>query len=351
MLILGIETSCDETSAAVVENGTLVRSNVVSSQIALHAPYGGVVPEIASRQHIRGIAPVVEMALREARVELSDIEAIAATRGPGLAGALLVGINFARGLALARKVPLIPVNHLEGHIHSVWLRSEHNVTGSPELPLLSLIVSGGHTELVVMRRHGEYELIGRTRDDAAGEAFDKVARLIGQPYPGGPAIQKLSQHATHPHPLPRAWLPGTYDFSFSGLKTAVLHTVYEAIEGQSPGQVRGRALPRVDVVGGLPRDVAANIAAGFQESVVDVLVRKTVAAAEEHNVASVALVGGVAANSALREAMQADVQRPLFIAPLEYATDNAAMIAAAAYFVPKPPEDLDIDPALELATA
>lgn len=348
MLILGVETSCDETSVAVVESGRLVRSNVVSSQIALHAPFGGVVPEIASRQHVRAITRVADRALHEAGVVLEELDAVAATQGPGLAGALLVGLNFARGLALGLEAPFIPVNHLEGHVHSVWLARHQPLPPGPSLPLLALIVSGGHTELVLMRSHGEYRVVGRTLDDAAGEAFDKVARLLGLPYPGGPAIQKAAMQAAEPAPLPRAWLPNTFDFSFSGLKTAVLHAVYRMVEGKSPHETRGRALPQIDVAAGLSPAQVANLAAGFQESVVDVLVSKTLAAAEQFEAAAVAVVGGVAANAVLRERMTQASKLPLSISPPEFSTDNGAMIAAAAYFVPRGEVDVDVLPALKL---
>lgn len=347
MLVLGIETSCDETSAAVVEDGRLVRSNIVSSQIALHAPFGGVVPEIASRQHVRAITLVVDEALRAAGVDKREIDMVAATRGPGLAGALLVGLNFARGLSLGLDVPLVGVNHLEGHLHSVWLTKESPPPPPPSLPMLALIVSGGHTQLVLMREHGQYELVGATLDDAAGEAFDKVARLLGLSYPGGPAVQKAASGADEPAALPRARLPGTYDFSFSGLKTAVLHLAYETASGRSADEVRGQALPKVDVAAGLSADQVANIAAGFQESVVDVLAEKTRTAATDLGAASVAVVGGVAANRALRERIQQIIDLPLYLSAPEFSTDNAAMIAAAGYFRPDTSAS-DIEPGLEL---
>jgi N6-L-threonylcarbamoyladenine synthase len=349
MLTLGIETSCDETSAAVVENGRLVRSNTVASQIALHAEYGGVVPEIASREHVKAIAYIVNQTLSEAGVGRHQLDAIAATYGPGLAGALLVGLNFGQGLALGLQRPFIPVNHLEGHIHSVWL-GRAPLPPPPQLPLLTLIVSGGHTELVLMPEHGQYQLIGRSLDDAAGEAFDKVARLLGLSYPGGPAIQEVVAQATQAVELPRAWLPGTFDFSFSGLKTAVLHLAYAMAEGKSPHQVRGMSLPQIDIAAGLSREQVANIAAGFQESVVDVLVSKTASAAEASGAASVAVVGGVAANRELRRRMSEVITRPLYISPPEFATDNAAMIAAAAYYVPRQQENVDVRPGLALSS-
>lgn len=349
MLILGIETSCDETSVAVVEDGRLVRSNVVSSQIALHAPYGGVVPEIASRQHVKAINAVTTIALAEAGVEKLAVDLVAATRGPGLAGALLVGTSFARGLALGLGVPFRGVNHLEGHVHSVWLAKTLPLPPAPTFPVLALIVSGGHTELVLARDHGRYELIGHTLDDAAGEAFDKVARLLGLEYPGGPAIQRAAQEATEPVELPRAWLPGTWNFSFSGLKTAALHTAYALSTGRSRDELRGQALPRIDVASGLTSQQVANLAAGFQQSVVDVLVTKTLRAASELGAASVAVVGGVAANRALRERMQAEAHLPLFVSAPEFSTDNAAMIGAAAYYAPAESGREVVDPGLELA--
>jgi N6-L-threonylcarbamoyladenine synthase len=347
-LVLGVETSCDETSVAVVRGGREVLSNAVSSQIALHAEFGGVVPEIASRQHVKAISDVARIALSEAGVSMREIDLVAATRGPGLAGALLVGLNFARGLGLGLGAPVVGVNHLDGHLHSVWLTRESPPGPAPELPMVALIVSGGHTELVLMRGHGHYELLGRTLDDAAGEAFDKVARILGLPYPGGPAIQAAAAGATHPVRLPRAWLPGTFDFSFSGLKTAVLHLAFETATGADVSALRGTALQRVEIAGRLSSEDVANIAAGFQESVVEVLVRKTLEAADAAGAASVAVVGGVAANRALRERMSAEASRPLFMSAPEFSTDNAAMIAAAGHFVP-PAAQSDVDPGLQLS--
>jgi N6-L-threonylcarbamoyladenine synthase len=348
VLVLGIETSCDETSAAVVESGRLVRSNVVSSQIDRHAPFGGVVPEIASRQHVLAISHVVRTALAEAHAEERDLDALAVTYGPGLAGALLVGLSFARGLALGLGIPLIPVNHLEGHLHSVWLTVRRPLPAPPDLPMMTLIVSGGHTELVLVRDHGDYEVAGRTVDDAAGEAFDKVARLLGLPYPGGPSIQRAAGDAVAPINFPRAWLPRSFDFSFSGLKTAALHRAYEAAFGRSPDEIRGQSLPRVEVASHLSAEQVANLAAGFQESVVDVLVTKALAAAQAFSARSIAVVGGVAANRALRERFTAASPLPLHISPPEFSTDNAAMIAGAAYFIRQPAVDLDVQPALSL---
>jgi N6-L-threonylcarbamoyladenine synthase len=275
---------------------------------------------------------------------------VAATQGPGLAGALLVGLNFGRGLALALDVPFVPVNHIEGHLHSIWLTTETPFPPEPEMPLIALVVSGGHTQLVLMRDHGDYQVVGRTLDDAAGEAFDKVARLLGLGYPGGPAIQAAAAEAWSPVKVPRAWLPDSFDFSFSGVKTAVLHLLYELAEGKSPHQVRGKALPQVDLAARLTSQHIADIAAGFQESVVDVLVTKTSGAAETYDAKSVALVGGVAANQALRQRMREVIHRPLHVSPPEFSTDNAAMIAAASYFVPHPGlnDDVDVLPGLAL---
>ncbi len=349
MRILGIETSCDETSAAVVEDGRLVLSNVVSSQVAVHAPFGGVVPEIASRQHVEYIVPIVQRALSEAGMTRSGVDAVAVTYGPGLAGSLLVGVSFARGLERGLSVPLLPVNHLDGHLHSVWLATALPLPAAPEFPLLALVVSGGHTELVLMEEHARCQVIGRTLDDAAGEAFDKVARLLGLGYPGGPEIERAAAAADTAVTLPRAELRGTSDFSFSGLKTAVLHAVYETASGRSANEVRGVRLPRVDVSASLSVTQVASLAAGFQESVVDVLVRKTAEAAKAVGAHSVAVVGGVAANKALRQRMTEAITLPLWISGPEFSTDNAAMIASAAYFPLDSNVNFDIEPALSLS--
>ncbi|MBI3743208.1 MAG: tRNA (adenosine(37)-N6)-threonylcarbamoyltransferase complex transferase subunit TsaD [Chloroflexi bacterium] len=321
MRILGIETSCDETSAAVVEDGTQVLSNVISSQVELHARYGGIVPEVASRQHVLQILPLIREALSRAKVSWSDIDAIAVTCGPGLAGALLVGINTAKAIAMGKCLPLVGVNHLEAHIYSNWLAAAAQDAEPPQFPLLCLIASGGHTDLVLMRAHGDYQMLGRTRDDAAGEAFDKVARILGLAYPGGPPIQKTAETATEPFSLPRAWLKGSDDFSFSGLKTAALHLAQE--QGIYPAN------------GGDPTQrerVVANIAAGFQEAVVDVLAAKTTAAAKRLGVRQVLLAGGVAANKPLRQRLVECSPVSVLIPPPVLCTDNAAMIAACGYF-------------------
>jgi len=327
--ILGLETSCDETAAAVVSEGRRILSNVVASQVEIHARYGGVFPELASRQHIRDILPVIEEALSQAKMELGQLDGLAVTIGPGLAGSLVVGVNAAKGLALALNLPLIGINHLEAHIYTIWTQG-----AEVEFPLLCLIASGGHTNLVLMSGHGEYETLGQTLDDAAGEAFDKVARLLGLGYPGGPAIQeKAKEGDPEAFDLPRAWLPGTYDFSFSGLKTAVLYLVRRLEEEEK----------------GLP---LADLAASFQAAVVDVLVEKTRLAAQEHGVKQVLLVGGVAANTLLRQEMRERVEVSVLYPPPELCTDNAVGVAAAGWFRLQRGErsgwDLDVVPGLRL---
>ncbi len=323
MKVLGIETSCDETAAAVVEGGKHILSSIVASQVELHARYGGIVPEVASRQHILTILPVVEKALGEAGVGLQGVEAIAVTNGPGLPGSLLVGMSLAKALALARKLPLVGVNHLEAHLYSLWLAGN-----PPPLPALALLVSGGHTELVLMRDHGDIQPLGRTRDDAAGEALDKAARLLGLGYPGGPAIEKAARQGEARFPLPRAWIKGSYDFSFSGLKTA-LRRMVEGMAGPLP----------------IP-----DLAASFQQAVVDMLVVKTLEAARSLPVKAVLVAGGVAANTLLRETFLARSPLPVLIPPLSLCTDNAAMVAACGYFRlgrgERAPRDLDIAPSL-----
>ncbi|NPV67658.1 MAG: tRNA (adenosine(37)-N6)-threonylcarbamoyltransferase complex transferase subunit TsaD [Anaerolineae bacterium] len=324
-LILGIETSCDETAAAVVRDGRHILSNVVASQVALHAPYGGVFPEVASRAHIEVIGAVVRQAMEEAAVGYDALDAIAVTRGPGLAGSLLVGVNFAKGLAFGQGLPLVGVNHLEGHIYSLWLtEAAEQIT----FPVVVLIVSGGHSELVLVRDHGQYEHLGGTQDDAAGEAFDKVARLLRLGYPGGPAIQKAAEGGNpHAYDFPKARTDAPYDFSFSGLKTAVLREATVQAGGALPHQrVEEREAP-------LRRDIRINdMAASFQQAVVDALVEKTVRAAREFGATAVLLAGGVSANRALRETVRRQAELPVYYPPLHLCTDNAAMIATAGYF-------------------
>jgi tRNA N6-adenosine threonylcarbamoyltransferase len=332
--ILGIESSCDETAASVVENGRLIQSNLVASQVELHAQFGGVFPEVASRQHIRTIYTIVEQALQQAHLDFIDVDAIAVTRGPGLPGSLVVGLNMAKGLALGSGLPLVGVNHLEGHVYSAWL-DWPRLTGNgevaekpvPRFPLVALIVSGGHTELILMRDHLDYERLGATLDDAAGEAFDKVARLLDLPYPGGPSIQEASEGGDpRSFDFPRAWLEDTWNFSFSGLKTAVLREVRSL-------QAHRDTLP------------VADLAASFQMAVVDVLVGKTLRAAETYQAADILVAGGVSANRALRETFQAQAPVPVHIPPIALCTDNAAMIAGAGYFrfVAGQRDDLDMD--------
>lgn len=313
--ILGIETSCDETAAAVVENGRIIRSSVVASQVDLHAQFGGIFPEVASRQHIRSIHPIIEAALRDAHMDLSDVDALAATRGPGLPGSLVVGLNVAKGMVLGSGLPLLGINHLEGHLYSAWLGDpEIDLPPEPHFPLLALIVSGGHTELILMEQHLTYKRLGSTLDDAAGEAFDKVARLLGLPYPGGPSIQKTAEDGDPKAvKFPRAWLPGTWNFSFSGLKTAVLREVRQLESAK-------KDIPKAD------------FAASFQTAVVDVLVGKTLSAAKEFKAKAILLSGGVSANKALRERMLAEATLPVHIPPIKLCTDNAAMIAGAGCF-------------------
>jgi N6-L-threonylcarbamoyladenine synthase len=330
MNILGIDTSCDDTAAAVVRDGRLILASIIRSQLRTHAQYGGVVPEVASRAHLGDIASVVEEALTAAGLGLADLDAIGVTRGPGLSGALMVGVSFAKGLAMARDLPLLPVNHLEGHIYSNWLIPQGtDDQPEPRFPVLVLIVSGGHTELLLMREHCRYERLGGTRDDAAGEAFDKVGRRLGLGFPGGPAIQRTAEGFAGDLPrLPRAWLRGTYDFSFSGLKTAVWQLLQEQ--------------------GGLENADITGIAASFQDSVVDVLATKVLAAAQEFGAATVAICGGVAANAALRTRVMSDLLVPVYVPPLALCMDNGAMIAAAAYYRWQHPEEAadDADPLL-----
>jgi N6-L-threonylcarbamoyladenine synthase len=394
MLILGIESSCDETGAAIIKDGRYLLSNVVASQAEIHNRYGGVVPEVASRQQLTTIIPVIETALDQAGCSWENIDAIAATYGPGLAGSLLVGLTVGKAIALAHNLPFLGVNHLEAHIYANWLRGRTEAAskemedadweyqeGDPIFPLMCLVISGAHSELVLVRGHGQYELLGRTRDDAAGEAFDKVARILGLSYPGGPSIQKAAQHAQeeleqqgksitqalNTYRLPRSWLRGTYDFSFSGLKTAMLHLAEGAagdqniLHDRSSGNAgtTGRQVSQYTRMGvQAAQRGGANVellAASFQEAVVDVLAVKTRLAAQEYHVKQVVLAGGVAANVSLRTRLERELL-PLHIRlkypPIEFCTDNAAMIASAAFFHLLRGEqhglDLDVAPGLSL---
>jgi len=354
-LILGIESSCDETAAAVVRDGEQLLANVVSSQITTHLPYGGVVPELASREHLRAIVPVVREAVAQAGTSLQDVDALAATQGPGLAGSLLVGITYAKALAFALAKPVIAVNHLEGHIHAVLL--EHRQSHREELPVpaLALVVSGGHTHLYVVDRSGalwNYRNIGRTLDDAAGEAFDKVAKLLALSYPGGPVIEALAAHGNpHAIAMPQSQikvrqkrhavgepLPQSYDFSFSGIKTAVLrfvetHAMKSSIE-QRRAALEGHENPRAaDFLPHLDQ-LTLDLIASFQETVVQDLIRKTLRAAVESEVQSLIISGGVASNERLRSEFKAQAGiegLPVFFPSRALSTDNAAMIAAVAY--------------------
>jgi N6-L-threonylcarbamoyladenine synthase len=329
MKILGIETSCDETAAAIVEDGSRIISNVVASQIDIHARYGGVVPEVASRQHLLTIIPVISEAMTKATWQ--DINGIAVTFGPGLAGSLLVGVNVAKAIALAQKLSITGVNHLEAHIYANWLDSSPFPSGGKvrvNFPCLCLVVSGGHSDLVLMKEHGQFEKLGRTRDDAAGEAFDKAARILGLGYPGGPAIEQASRSGIPCLPLPRAWLKESHDFSFSGLKTALWHLVHR---------------------GGFS---VADAAASFQLAIVDVLVAKTIEAAKQLKVEQILLSGGVAANKMLTQHFLANSPVPVLIPPPHLCTDNAAMVAACGYYHFQTGRtsgyDLDVVPSLSL---
>jgi N6-L-threonylcarbamoyladenine synthase len=372
--ILGIESSCDETAAAVVCSGEKVVSNVVASQIATHQPYGGVVPELASREHLRAIVPVVRQALAEAERTYESIDALAVTQGPGLAGALLVGISYAKALAFALDKPLIPVNHLEGHIHAVLLEERQRGNHELRFPVLALVVSGGHTHLYLAEKRGDgwsYENIGHTRDDAAGEAFDKVAKLLGLGYPGGPIIDRLSKHGDpravkfaisqikHPDRRVKSKEPTLvakiatkagatdcghseeqprFDFSYSGIKTAVLRYV-ETHEMAHSIDERRRALlpiakPKLEDVLAVCDKQTLDLVASFQRAMVEDLVEKTLAAAREYDVATLFVTGGVAANNELRETFEREAAEqglPVYFPSRPLSTDNAAMIAAAAY--------------------
>ena len=382
MKILGIETSCDETAAAVVQNGREILSNLIASQVDIHSRYGGIVPEVASRQHLLTAIPIIQEAMAQAQALWSDLDAIAVTIGPGLAGSLLIGVNIAKAIALAQGLPLLGINHLEGHIYANWLihsgrydpekpagffsdELRRDITKrtvrkkAPDLPAICLIVSGGHTDLLLMRGHGDYLPLGRTRDDAAGEAFDKVARILGLGYPGGPAIEQTANDGNSAlYRLPRAWLKDTDDFSFSGLKTATLRLVIDLAEEREKGLPLERTTPRLEdtqseVETHLEKSEKADIAASFQEAVVDVLVTKTVAAAKRLGAHQILLGGGVASNRLLRHTMAERSPIPVLLPSPILCTDNAAMIASCGYFHLKAGKisgwDLDVMPNLRLA--
>lgn len=313
IFILGIETSCDETSVAIVKNGREVLANIISSQIPIHQKFGGVVPEIASRQHVLEILPVLDKALQKANITLKDIDAVGVTYGPGLVGALLVGVSAAKGLAFALEKPLIGVNHLEGHVFA-------NFIEYPQLepPFISLVVSGGHTSLLYMPNYQQFDLLGQTRDDAAGEAFDKIARVLGLSYPGGPEVEKLAQMGDEKAiNFPRATNMGEYEFSFSGLKSAVINYLHNLEQA-------GKSIDKADV------------AASFQKAVVDVLVDKSVHALKKSNLQKLVLAGGVSANNRLRECLTEAIkplEGELYFPSLQLCTDNAAMIACRAHYL------------------
>lgn len=313
--ILAIESSCDETACAVLENGRALLASTVASQMDIHARYGGVFPEVASRQHVLSIIPVVEQTLVESNLTLKDIDAIAVTRGPGLAGSLVVGMNMAKGLSLGLGLPLVGVNHMEGHIYSSWIyNAGEAIPPEPQFPLMALLVSGGHTELNLMTDHLTYKRLGSTLDDAAGEAFDKVGRLLGLPFPGGPSIQKAAENGDATRfKFPRAKLDNPYNFSFSGLKTAVLYEVNDL-------KKKSDNLP------------VADLAASFQATAVDILFNKTMQAARDFSAKEILVAGGVSANRALRTAFQSQTEFKVNIPAFSLCTDNAAMIAAAGYY-------------------
>ena len=353
MRILGIESSCDETAASIVEDGHLVLSNVVNSQIDIHALYGGVVPEIAARSHIEVVNPVVDQALADAHLTWDDIDAIAVTYAPGLIGSLLVGTLAARTLALLKNKPLYPIHHVEAHVYANFITDQANgidlalPSKQPAFPMLALIVSGKHSQLVLFRDHGDYELLGQTQDDAVGEAFDKVAKILGLPYPGGPSIAAAAKEGDpKAYPLPKAKLQGAYDFSFSGLKTAVLRAVQREVGVET-------SFPSRELAARLDDVQKANFAASFQRTAVETLVDKAEAAFKAYSPASVVIAGGVAANQELRRELSQRLPIPIEYAPIALCTDNGAMVAALGYFYAQKKEatsplELEVIPSLSM---
>lgn len=343
MKILGIESSCDETAAAVVQDGRVLLSNVINSQIDIHAVYGGVVPEVAARSHIEVINPVIDQALSDANLTWDDIDAIAVTYAPGLIGSLLIGTLAARTLAILKNKPLYPIHHVESHVYSNFLNKK-----APDFPMIALIVSGGHSQLMLFRDHGDYKMLGQTQDDAIGEAFDKVAKIIGLSYPGGPAIARAAiKGDPKAYSLPKAKLAGKYDFSFSGLKTAVLRAVQREVGVDFTFPSTGLAVRLNDVQ-------RANFAASFQRTAIDTLVDKTVKAFYDFNPKSVVIAGGVAANQELRRILSERVPIQIDYAPINLCTDNAAMVAALGYYQsqkqqPANPFELEVLPSLSMA--
>jgi N6-L-threonylcarbamoyladenine synthase len=309
MYVLGVETSCDETSVSVVKDGKKVLSNVVLSQIDIHKEYGGVVPEIASREHVKGVTYVFDQAIKEANISYKDLDLIAVTKGPGLIGSLLIGVNAAKVISLNYNIPIVGVHHIAGHIYA------NNIDNDMEFPLLALVVSGGHTELILMREHYDFFKLGETQDDAVGEAYDKVARILGLPYPGGPVVDKLASKGKDTMSFPRPMIDsGDYNFSFSGLKSHVINTHHNMVQRKEDINVE-------------------DFCASFQEAVTDVLVQKTIMAKNEYNIKQIIVAGGVAANSGLRKKMMNSIKDiPIFFPNMAYCTDNAAMIATAGYF-------------------
>ncbi|MBC7459211.1 tRNA (adenosine(37)-N6)-threonylcarbamoyltransferase complex transferase subunit TsaD [Candidatus Saccharibacteria bacterium] len=357
MRILGIESSCDETAAAIVEDGHRLLSNVVHSQIDIHALYGGVVPEIAARSHIEVINPVINQALAEAQLTWDDIDAIAVTYAPGLIGSLLVGTLAARTLATLKNKPLYPIHHVEAHVYANFLTDQSDLSRNtplalpskqPDFPMLALIVSGGHSQLALFKGHGDYRLLGQTQDDAVGEAFDKVAKILGLPYPGGPSIATAALSGDpYAYPLPKARMQNKYDFSFSGLKTAVLRSVQREVGVET-------SFPSRELVGLLDETQKANFAASFQRVAVETLVDKAEAAFKDHSPASVVIAGGVAANQELRKQLSARLPLKIEYAPMSLCTDNAAMIGALGYYYAQKkdatsPRDVEVTPSLSMS--
>jgi N6-L-threonylcarbamoyladenine synthase len=353
MRILGIESSCDETAAAVVEDGHRLLSNVVHSQIDIHAQYGGVVPEVAARSHLEIINPVIETALTDARLTWDDIDAIAITYAPGLIGSLLVGTLAARTLAELKQKPLYPIHHVEAHVYANFITEQAGTldftlpSKQPGFPMLALIVSGGHTQLVLFKGHGDYELLGQTQDDAVGEAFDKVAKILGLPYPGGPSVAQaaLTGNPTA-YRLPKAKLHGAYDFSFSGLKTAVLRAVQHEVGVET-------SFPSYELAARLNDAQRADFAASFQRTAIETLVDKAEAAFRDYSPASVVIAGGVAANAELRCQLAERLPIAIEYAPMQLCTDNAAMVGALGYFYaqqhsPASPLELPVIPSLSM---
>lgn len=347
MRILGIETSADETSAAVVEDGYKLLSNVTQSQIDLHIMYGGIVPEVSARSHIEVILPVIEEALQQAQTDLDEIDAIAVTYAPGLIGSLLIGTMTARTLALVRNKPLYPIHHVKAHVYANFIAPETNLWQPPSFPILALIVSGGHSQLVLFKSHQDYDILGRTQDDAVGEAFDKVAKILGLPYPGGPSMSKAAENGNpDKYSLPKAKLSREFDFSFSGLKTATLRAIQKEV-GKDYTFASHELSPLLN-----QRQVN-DFAASFQKTAVETLVDKTLLAYNRHSPASVVIAGGVAANQELRRQLSERLPINIDYPPLFLCTDNAAMIATLAYYQsqfeqPINPRELEVVPSLSM---